>query len=47
MSSLDQEKQEPVLPSRVVGLDPGEKNVLTMVDFDRNAVKYTTRQRNF
>ena len=35
------------LPSRTVGLDPGKKNILTMVDRDGNSLRYTACQRNF
>ena len=36
-----------VPPSKCVGLDPGKRNVATMIDTDGITLKYTSRQRLF
>ena len=46
-SVIPPDRTENLLPSKVVGLDPGKKNVVTMVDADGNVTKYSARQRNF
>ena len=42
-SSVDHD----IPPSRSVGLDPGLRNIATMVDTDGNVLRYTSRQRRF
>ena len=39
--------EDSMRPSKCTGLDPGKKNIITMVDGDRISLKYTTSQRNF
>ena len=36
-----------VPPSKKVGLDPGKRNVATMIDEDGVSLRYTSRQRRF
>ncbi len=40
-------ERDEVYPSRSVGLDPGKKNIATLVDEDGKILRYTTPQRNF
>ena len=43
----DSAVDDQVPPSKCVGLDPGKRNVATMIDSDGIKLKYTARQRLF